>query len=134
MLPQDIRSSIWRAARFQHAKAVTSRFLTVAPRSKAVAWWMNGSILCLQVLIRITANKLISLCKFLPHFHDADFDYAVQKDSSTVRVVLTATPDDEGVQVYLDSHTVHTRILHRGGEWWMTHENGRLAIHSQPIQ
>lgn len=130
MLPQDIRSSIWRSARFQHAKAVTSRFLIVAPKSKAVAWWMDGSVLCFQVLIRITANKCISLSKFVPHFGGADLDYAVQEDSNSVRVVLTTTLDDEGVQVYMNSYTVHTRMLRQRGEWWTTHENGCLAIQS----
>ena len=91
-LPTELRSIIWRRARFEHAKAVLNLFSPCKVRSRKV--WFSA-VEALQVFFCISRNKRMTLSKYLPAYRKYDLAYDVRQDNDRVLTSLVEYPADK---------------------------------------
>ena len=130
-LPVDVRSLIWRKARFLTAQQRLHIFL---PRR--VLWvpmggsWLEESPIIIDVHHRLSQRKRMTLSKYMLPFANMELAYEVTVDRPHILVYLF--PNVAGhVEVGLGDHYIEHRQTKAIGStrWRTTHDGGQLMGH-----
>lgn len=119
MIPFDVRSKIWRKARFLHATALMTILMANVQKSKMMRIFF---VVEMRVVIWTKSKNFIKLTKSVPDMYGMDFVYEFFEKSDRVGLVLGVMRNR--IQVQLNTHTLATRICHTKYGWCVGIENG----------